>query len=92
MTPAAIRPWRVADPFIRMLMRLNIVPPFDEVEIRQPDLEDYEMALGRNSKYLARVNAWGRTYCSAWNEISGIAVDPLPVPGSWDGKGKKKRR
>jgi len=73
-TPAAIKPWRVADPFIRMLMRLNIVPPFDEVEIRTPDMETRDAALGRNTKYLAAVNAWGRTFCNAWDEIAGEAI------------------
>ena len=92
VTPAAISPWRVSDPFIRMLMRLNIVPPFDEVEIRQPDMEDYDSALARNSRYLATINTWGRTYCSAWNDIAGIAVDPLPSQGGRMMSGKTKRK
>ncbi|MDR0272121.1 MAG: hypothetical protein LBI27_02235 [Clostridiales bacterium] len=74
ITPHAIKPWRVVDPFIRMLMRLNVVPPFDEADIRQPDMDTRDSALARNSKYLAAINAWGRLYCNAWDEISGEAL------------------
>jgi hypothetical protein len=80
----AIKPWRVTDPFIRMLMRLHIVPPFDEVEARQPDMDTRENALARNAKYLDEINAWGRKYCSAWEELSGEAI---PIPDKRTGKG-----
>jgi len=76
--PNVIKPWRVADPFIRMLMRLNIVPPFDKVEIRTIDMEPHDLRLGRNTKYLAEVNDWGRTYCNAWDDLAG---EILPTKG-----------
>lgn len=73
--PNAINPWRVADPFIRMLMMLKIVPPFNEVEIRKPDLERREALLARNSRYISMVNSWGRVYCNAWSEIAGLGLE-----------------
>jgi len=94
--PNIIKPWRVADPFIRLLMRLHIVPPFDEVDIRTPDGERHEEALARNTRYLAAVNAWGRTYCVGWSEIAGeaiilpggkpIAPEPPPKKSGWFSK------
>ena len=75
MVPNAINPWRVADPFIRLLMKLKIVPPFDELEIRRPDLERYENLLARNSRYLATINNWGRTYCNAWMDVAGQLLE-----------------
>ena len=74
-TPAAIKPWRVEDAFIRMLMKLNIAPPFDECEIRKPDLESYDALLARNSRYISMINWWGRLYCNAWNDIAGLGLE-----------------
>ena len=73
--PNAINPWRVADAFIRMLMKLNIVPPFDECEIRKPDLESYDALRARNSRYIYMINLWGRIYCNAWDDISGMGLE-----------------
>ncbi|MCL2573829.1 MAG: hypothetical protein FWE34_04660 [Defluviitaleaceae bacterium] len=78
VVPNAINPWRVSDPFIRMLMQLNIVPPFDEVEIRTPDGETRDQTIGRNTRYLATINAWGRLYCSGWEDLAGFYVMGSP--------------
>ena len=75
VNPTAIHPWRVADPFIRMLMKLNIVPPFDECDIRKPDLESADSLKARNSRFISEVNKWGRMYCNAWTEIAGMHLE-----------------
>ena len=74
-TPNAINPWRVADAFIRMLMKLNIVPPFDECEIRRPDLESQDALISRNMRYVSMINMWGRTFCNAWSDIGGMWLE-----------------
>jgi len=89
-TPAAIRPWRVVDPFMRMLMQLNIVPPFDQVEIRTPNMEPRELALGRNTRYLAAMNAWGKVYCNGWDDFSGVVIESLLNQPQVQGKPPKK--
>ena len=81
-----LKPWRVTDPFIRMLMRLNVIPPFDRVEIRQEGWEKREDLLAMNAKYIEAINNWGRNYFVPWDDIAGDKLsmpqinEPKPAP------------
>jgi GTPase SAR1 family protein len=63
-TPNAINPWRVTDPMLRLLMRLNILPPFDETNVRRRVGESEEERAARVFRNKAAVNDWGAKYCS----------------------------
>lgn len=69
LTPTAISPWRVTDPMLRLLMKLNIIPPYDQTNERPSPTEkpgERKARLYRNNGLL---NEWGEKYCTAWVNI-----------------------
>ena len=68
-TPNAIKPWRVADPLLRLLMRLNIIPPFDKTRMRETTGETEEERKARKYKNRQALNEWGEKYYSGWKNL-----------------------
>jgi hypothetical protein len=69
MTPTAISPWRVADPMLRLLMKLNIIPPYDQTNVRSVPTEKPDERKARRYRNNSLLNEWGEKYCTAWVNI-----------------------
>jgi len=66
MNENAINPWRTADPFLRLLMSLDLIPPFDDVDVRTR-VESNKEYNARNADYRKKLNAWGEIYHAEWD-------------------------
>ena len=62
--PNAISPWHVADPMLRMLIKLNIIPPLDKISVRITAGESQDDRNGRVFNNRNIINEWGAKYCS----------------------------
>lgn len=69
ITPNAISPWRVTDPMLRLLMKLNIIPPYDQTNIRPNPTETPNERQARRYRNNRILNEWGEKYCTAWVNI-----------------------
>jgi hypothetical protein len=69
-TPTAINPWRVIDPMLRLLMKLNIAPPFEQTIVRKPVGESADDRKARIYTNRAIFNDWGQRYCTGWKDIT----------------------
>lgn len=69
LTPTAISSWRVTDPALRLLMKLCIIPPFDETVMRRKTGERTDEQKARKFRNRAIINEWGEKYCSGWENI-----------------------
>lgn len=69
LTPTAISPWRVADPMLRLLMKLNIIPPYDKTNARPDPTEKPNERKARKYRNNSLLNEWGEKYCTAWVNI-----------------------
>ena len=63
-TPAAISPWHVTDPMLRLLMKLHIVPPLDETNARPLVGENQDERAARIFRNRSIINEWGARYCT----------------------------
>jgi hypothetical protein len=61
-----LKPWRVAEPALQLLIKLNVVPPFDRMELRGAPNERPEQTNARTARSLDALNKWGEQYCTAW--------------------------
>ena len=68
-TPNAISPWRVTDPMLRLLMKLNIIPPYDQTNVRSNPTERPNERQARKYRNSGILNEWGEKYCTAWVNI-----------------------
>ena len=68
-TPNAISPWRVTDPMLRLLMKLNIIPPYDQTNTRINPTERPGERQARKYRNNGLLNEWGEKYCTAWVNI-----------------------
>jgi len=66
----AIKPWHVTDPMLRLLMKLNIIPPLDQIVARAPDREPPDERNARTFKNRTLLNKWGAKYCSGGSNES----------------------
>jgi len=85
----SIEPWRVYDPFIRMLMAFKVLPPFNELEIRTPDMETNRQKIARGDSCRNRLSDWGKDYRNDdWIKITNeiLTSEQSPSP-----KGKNKK-
>ena len=69
ITPTAISPWRVTDPMLRLLMRLNIIPPYDQTNVHSSPTERPNERKARKYRNNRLINEWGEKYCTAWVNI-----------------------
>lgn len=69
-TPSAINPWHVADPMLRLLMKLHIVPPLDETNSRVKAGETQDERNARVFRNRGIINEWGAKYCSGGSNVN----------------------
>ena len=68
--PAAISPWHVTDPMLRLLMKLRIVPPLDETNARPLTGETHDQRQARIFRNRSIINEWGARYCSGGSNVN----------------------
>ena len=71
-TPAAISPWHVTDPMLRLLMRLHIIPPLDETVARSLVGEPHDERMARTFRNRNVINEWGAKYCTGGSAVNLI--------------------
>ena len=69
-TPNALNPWHVADPMLRLLMKLHIIPPLDETDARPSTGEPADERNARVFRNRSIINEWGAKYCTGGSNIN----------------------
>jgi hypothetical protein len=72
-----LSPWRVADPLIRLLMRVQVLPPFDKMHFSGiGEGSPWKQIIGDKS-----FHEWGRKYCARnWDNLMKPVLQELNTP------------